>query len=326
LREVAAVCDPNTSLPGDFSADFDDALLAQLQAPPRSEDYDLGGGLTGFGLYALEHPLPEVRAALVRGVLRRLDAQARHTSHGVTWFTAPDRLYGHELEDFPHGFHNLGLAHGVPGVIALLGAACGAGVAADIARPLLDGAVAWLMEQRLPAGSPSHFGYWAGPDIKTEPARLAWCYGDLGLAAALLGAARCTGDMGWERAALEIARRAAARPPQESRVVDAGLCHGSAGAGHIFNRLYQASGEEAFAAAARFWFAHTLRLRQPQGGLAGFLSLEPVGDGRTDWRAEPGLLTGAAGVGLALLAATTATEPAWDRSLLVAIPPIGVFS
>ena len=104
----------------------------------------------------------------------------------------------------PDGYYNLGLAHGVPGVIALLGAACATGVAAGTARPLLDGAVAWLLAQRLPDGFVSQFSYWAGPGIKAEPSRLAWCYGDLGLAAALLYAARCVGETGWEREALAI--------------------------------------------------------------------------------------------------------------------------
>jgi hypothetical protein len=39
------------------------------------------------------------------------------------------------------------------------------------------------------------------------------------------------------------------------------------------------------------------------------------------WIADPGLLTGASGIALALLAATTDMEPAWDRMLLVAAPP-----
>jgi hypothetical protein len=35
---------------------------------------------------------------------------------------------------------------------------------------------------------------------------------------------------------------------------------------------------------------------------------------------DPGLLTGAAGIALALPAAITPVEPAWDRMLLVSIP------
>jgi hypothetical protein len=37
--------------------------------------------------------------------------------------------------------------------------------------------------------------------------------------------------------------------------------------------------------------------------------------------ADPGFLTGAAGIGLALLAATSPVEPAWDRVLLASVPP-----
>jgi hypothetical protein len=39
------------------------------------------------------------------------------------------------------------------------------------------------------------------------------------------------------------------------------------------------------------------------------------------WMAETGLLTGAAGVALSLLAAATSVEPEWDRVLLVSVPP-----
>jgi class I lanthipeptide synthase len=306
----------------DPNEDIDAALLAHLQRSPWRKNYDLISGLVGFGVYALERlPRPSAAACLEQ-VIARLAETAERRDGGTTWLTDPRWLPPWQRAEAPNGYYNLGLAHGVPGAIALLGAACAADVATASARPLLDGAVAWLLEQRLPEGSPSHFGYWAGPGMKAEPSRLAWCYGDLGLAAALLYAARCVGESGWEHEALVIAHSAAARSPQESRVIDAGLCHGAAGAGHIFNRLYQASGDETYADAARFWYTHTLALHQPGRGIAGFLSLEPAGEGQMDWRAEPGLLTGAAGIGLALLAAITPIEPAWDRMLLVAIPPL----
>ena len=46
----------------------------------------------------------------------------------------------------------------------------------------------------------------------------------------------------------------------------------------------------------------------------------PGESGEYEWLDDPGLLTGATGVGLALLAAATAIEPAWDRILLVSVP------
>jgi hypothetical protein len=40
----------------------------------------------------------------------------------------------------------------------------------------------------------------------------------------------------------------------------------------------------------------------------------------SSWKVKPGFLEGAGGIALALLAATTSVEPAWDRSLLISIP------
>jgi hypothetical protein len=100
-------------------------------------------------------------------------------------------------------------------------------------------------------------------------------------------------------------------------VVDAGLCHGAAGDAHLFNRLYQATGDPAFAEAARHWYERALDLRRPDEGFAGFPSWGPDRDRKMTWIADAGFLTGAAGVGLAMLAATTPIEPQWDRLLLV---------
>jgi hypothetical protein len=58
-------------------------------------------------------------------------------------------------------------------------------------------------------------------------------------------------------------------------------------------------------------------MRQCDVGVAGFPAWESSTDGEGAWRAEPGILTGAAGVGLALLAAATPIAPAWDRMLLL---------
>jgi hypothetical protein len=295
-------------------AEIDEALLDHLDRSPWPDDYDLISGLVGFGVYALERlPRPAAVTCLER-VLDRLAETAEHRPEGITWWTDPAWLPAETREKYPRGYYNLGLAHGVAGVIALLGQACASGVAVARARALLEGAVRWLLARQGPGG----FTYWAGPGGDDKPARLAWCYGDPGVAAALLGAARCVGEPGWERAALAIARRAAQRPPAESGVIDVGLCHGAAGLGHLFNRMFQATGETWLADAARSWFERALGMRRAGRGVGGY---EAWLSGDMTWMTEPGLLTGAAGIALALLAATTPIEPAWDRVLLIGIPP-----
>jgi lantibiotic modifying enzyme len=310
---LSAEEDPNEAI--------DEALLESLDRSPWPGEYDLISGLVGLGVYALERlPRPAARACLER-VIARLGETAERSSEGVTWFTPPERLPDWQRERCPRGYYNLGLAHGVPGVIALLGGACAADVARASAQPLLEGAVEWLLGQRLPEGAGSSFSSWAGPGVERDASRLAWCYGDVGASAALLYAARCVAEPVWEREATEIARRSAERPPEQSGIVDAGLCHGASGLGHLFNRMFQATGEPALGQVARFWLERTLAMRQPGKGVGGYLAWTPLEPGDDRWDADPGFLTGAAGIALALLAAATPVEPAWDRVLLVSVPP-----
>ncbi len=305
-------------LPGlDGEADLseiDIILRDYLASSPWRDEYDLIGGLVGLGVYALER-LPAAAACLER-VIELLTETAERQAKEITWWTNPAWLPPETRAKNPLGYYNLGLAHGIPGVVAFLGRACAAGIAIDKVRHLLEGAVRWLLAHQQPGG----FAAWYGPEVETKSARLAWCYGDPGVAVALLGAARCVAEPTWEREARAIARRAAERPNEQAGVVDAGLCHGAAGLAHLFNRLYQATGELQLAEAARSWFGRTLEMHRPGRGIGGYEALLPDANGALNWLPDAGLLTGSAGIALALLAAVTPIQPAWDRTLLAAIP------
>lgn len=296
----------------DASAEVDVAIARHLSATPYRGHFDLVSGLVGFGVYALErrHRTP----ALLETVVERLDAWREEGPGGRIWFTHPEHLSDWERDKAPAGFFNLGLAHGVPGIIALLGHAVAAGVGGDRARAMLDDAVAWVLAQQLPPAATSRYPWWTAEGIEPAPARTAWCYGDPGVAAALLIAAHATGDLRLREAALNVAREAAMRPLDQCAVEDAGLCHGGAGLLHIFNRTWQATGDDACRRGAVRWLDATLSMRGEEG-VAGF---RPHADDTPG--AMTGLLTGAAGIGLALLAATTPIAPTWDRMLLVDIP------
>jgi hypothetical protein len=255
-------------------------------------------------------------------ILERLAELAEVSGNGTTWFTPPELLPPQQRELYPNGYYNLGLAHGVPGIIALLGRMYSAGIAPARTSSLLDGAVRWLLQQRLPEKAKSSFAPFIAPDQKAEDCRLAWCYGDGGLAAAVLLASRHTGNKDWEDEALQIARRAAQRDPESCHVRDVSFCHGSAGLAHIFNRFYQATHDELFAQTSRFWLERTLQFRQPGTGAAGYSVLVPDEQLNINFQPRYGLIEGVAGVGLPFLAAVTDVEPLWDRMFMVDVPPL----
>lgn len=305
-----------------FLALVDDDLVAALSAGSWSDHYDLVAGLVGFGVYFLERlrsaaGLPAAIEGLCR-IVEHLDRASEEHPDGLAWHTRPELLPPWQRERHPDGYHDLGLAHGIPGIVALLGAITGTPAATPRCGELLAGATRWILAQRLGAGSRGRFPSTAvSPPGSGQPARLAWCYGDPGVALALWGASRRAGPPALEAEARALATGCARRVPEESGVVDACLCHGAAGVAHILNRCYQASGDPVLRSAAVAWFERTLAMRRPGEGAAGFLTYK--GDRDPSWVGATDLLEGAAGIGLALMSALGA-DPGWDRLLMCEVP------
>jgi hypothetical protein len=303
--------------------ELDSWALSLVERPADDlPEYDLISGWVGVGAYALER-LPRPRAEeLLERVVERILALAERSEQGLAWRHRVELLPAWQRPSFPQGWYNLGVAHGVPGIVALAGECVRAGVATARCREILQGLLPWMEKQQIPGrgGFPTQ----VAPGTNSGPARSAWCYGDPGVAIALLGAGGAAGNEEWRGWALDLARKVTKRADHEHGVVDAMLCHGTVGLAHIFNRFFQATREPVFADAARRWFDKTLALRKPGTGVAGFSSYEPGAAGedpRTWWKANPGILTGAAGVALALVAGASSVAPNWDRMLMCRVPP-----
>jgi lantibiotic biosynthesis protein len=300
---------------GPDAAEVCEAIEARItaQIDTAQTHFDVISGLAGIAVMGLERSSEPSGRALSRRVLDALEATARPRGPGVAWFTQPAWLPPMQRALSPDGYWNLGLAHGSPGVIAALARIVRAGIERARALALLEAAVAALLDSEPPRVD-GRFSCWHAParDEDRSVRRVAWCYGDLGVAVAVLAAARATGRADWEHQAIELACAAARCPDDAASILDTGLCHGAAGAAHLFNRLYHATGTTLLADAARHWLRRTLAMRRCDG-LAGFPAREA---GHGIWNPDPSLLAGAAGVGLALVAATSDLEPEWDRLLL----------
>src|SRR5262245_6820488 len=161
---------------------FDAATAHELAR--STGDFDLLGGAVGSGIYALE--LGEAGRALAIRVLDHLERRARPRCGGAAWHTPPELLPDWPRALAPAGYWNLGLAHGSPGVIALLARFVSAGIEPARAQRLLDDAVAALLAA-MPARADGRYPSWqAGGSEERQPAeqgtpsgRLAWCYNDL---------------------------------------------------------------------------------------------------------------------------------------------------
>jgi lantibiotic modifying enzyme len=299
--------------------EIDEELLAVLARSPWPDDYDLVSGLVGIGVYALERlPASSSAAVLLEGVVRQLSTLSEVTADGVTWLSRPHTLIPSVRALYPTGIYNLGLAHGVPGVVSLLASAHAAGVPG--ATPLLTGGVEWLLAERRKNGDAA-FGYYANATGRAQP-RMAWCYGDPGVATALWQAGLACGETRWSEEALRIAERAARADFNASGVRDAGICHGSVGLAHIFQRFYCATLAPRFRDAARTWIQHTFALRRNDLGVCGYQTWPPEADNDVQLISDLSFLNGVCGVALVLASAVAEREPCWDRCLLLSSPTL----
>jgi len=210
----------------------------------------------------------------------------------------------------------------VPGIAGLLARICQSVAASEGAQTLLTDTVRWILGQQRPNGS---YPSWLVDGVD-EPSgsNVAWCYGELGVAAVLLAAARALHDRAVEGRAIETALICARRQTLTG-TRDAGLCHGAAGNAHIFNRLFQATNDRELRDAAVFWYQSALNMRLgAQVGVGGYRTWQGTPGETLEfiWNEEDQtFLTGGTGIALTFLAATAPVKPEWDIVLLSDLEP-----
>lgn len=299
-RELAwSEDDPNTTT--------DEALMDQVARVPWLAPWGYLDGLTGAVVYLVERlPAPPARAVLERAVVHLLEAAHTSKGLGATWWTAPGHLAPALRARHPWGHHDLGMAHGAAGVLAALAHVHAAGVATAEVLGLLRRGGDWLWTKRAGLSFPAFLG----PGVDPAPGPPGWVHGALATGAALLLAAEALGEPARIAERTAWLRAAAADGPWQLPD-DASLGHGSAGLGQLCLRLFQRTGDAVFAERARQCLAH---------------AVEHTARRRAAWgtpAAGTGLLSGLAGTALALSAATSPREPAWDRVLLLSGPRPG---
>jgi hypothetical protein len=138
----------------------------------------------------------------------------------------------------------------------------------------------------------------------------------LGIGISLWQAAKSSGNKEWQAKAIQVLLHSTQRfDLKENEVIDAGMCHGTAGISHIYNRMYHYTGIMDFKLAALYWFDETLKMARYTDGYAGFKCW--MGELYGGWINKINIFDGITGIGLAILSAISDLEPNWDQVLLL---------
>lgn len=275
---------------------------------PALREFDLIRGLAGLGAYHLErHPGHPITRDVLSYLVRLTEPLPRPDGLPPWWTdTAPN---GEPSPDHPRGHGNLGLAHGISAVLALLSLA----LLRNQLVPGADEAIAricsWTDQWRRQSGTgpwwPGFITFDQACERHVSPAlrpRPSWCYGVGGTARAQQLAGMALGDSARRRLA-EAAMLAALDDPAQLDLLGShiGLCHGTAG---LLQSAWRMAADALTPELAERLPRLTSRLLDQMAG--------PISD--------PELLDGAAGAALVLhtVGIGGCPPPFWDRFLLLA--------
>lgn len=246
--------------------------------------------------------------SLTEDCLKGLKSNERGSYYGnwLSVFEVNKRL-GDKATDI-----NFSLAHGLPSIVIILSK-----INTSTSKMVIENILKLIKSYKSLTNTLSLY-----PDVVRKnyeikyKSRLAWCYGDIGVAFAFWKAGKVFNNEEWKEEAVEIMLHASKRKNlKENLVVDAAFCHGTSGLAHIFNRFYKETRIQEFDDARWYWLEQTFVKLEGENNLNNFKSFRGV----KGWVSDASLLTGVTGVGLAMLGFLTddLEDLSWDECLLL---------
>lgn len=288
---------------------------AQLTEGVSFLDYDLISGPTGIGAYLLLRQTNPAAASELIAIINRLLYLCEGPDELSRFFIPPEKQVADwQRNQHPHGCIDCGVAHGVPGPLAFLAVSRLQGLTLPGLPQAIQHLANWVIEQRdEDEWGPTWPSAISPKGIRSpEPPRATWCYGNAGVARALWLAGCALNDLQLQASGIEAIQAIARRPSVTHNIPSPILCHGVAGLLQVVLRFAHDTNDPICIKLACELTEQLLGLFQSDSPV-GFRDITQDG-GYVD---DPGLLCGAAGVVLALLASAADAEPIWDRMFLL---------
>lgn len=306
------------NLENDYLDEIDEILYECCKLLISIDKYDCLNGAINIGIYFCNR-------------LKSGTNNTKYLSHFISQieekaiYTLPNLVRWNSEIDYESGEIgvNLGIAHGIPGLILFLSKLSKMNKLFDVSS-LISQACNYMMS--VEQDYQHYNSYFKGviainEKYNKKETRVGWCYGDLGVAYAFLSASflKIENYQEIQNKGFSYLEHTLRRMRNNTTGISEGcLCHGTSGAAHIYNRLYQKTGENKLKEAALYWYSETLKLGSTDSIFAGYNIVSNL-----KWEKEQererlfSFLEGICGIGLSLISSVSDLEPNWDEILLL---------
>jgi lantibiotic modifying enzyme len=292
-------------------SEIDEFINLGIDLDLKTGNWDPLHGMVGLGIYFLERHKETGEKKYLEKIADCL-AQMRTDFDGYKVWITPG--YGKYSNDN----YNFGMAHGMPGILSFLGQVYARGIKQEEIEEMISSCLPFLLQNEY--GEDEEYFFPASIEVEKKDedqqkgSRLAWCYGDLCMANALVHCGRVLENHNWKTQGIDIAIKTTKRNFESVGCMDAPFCHGTVGLVHQYHHFYKLTGNEVFKYAAENWLRLTLEKYYKHGeGVGGYFSRSMNEETNLfEYTPKYGLLEGSAGIALVWLSYLYDIKPDWD--------------
>lgn len=289
--------------------------------------HDVVQGLSGIGRYALENlsdpRFYELAEKIIVHLIARIQPFLLNGYKIPGWYLSEnDPIHLGSQGPIRLNF-NLGLAHGVTGILALFSLASLKGLEVNGQLEAIRLIADWIRSKSFVKDGVTQWSdavTWEEevgkiPQRKEARRRPAWCYGSLGISRSLFLAAKALGDQELRSFALTAFRQIFSGKQTDWEIVSPSLCHGMAGFLLITHEMAQEEGGEDLSVKVDMLKQSLLNFYNTDFPF-GFKSVQYTKKGIAVQVNDPGFLEGTAGILLTLLHLSSSNNT-WHLPLLI---------
>jgi lantibiotic modifying enzyme len=292
-------------------SELDEFVSLGIDNDFKNGNWDPLHGMVGLGIYFLERNKETGEKKYLEKVVDYL-SQIRTDLHGYKVWITPG--YGKYSNDN----YNFGMAHGLPGILSFLAQVYLREIKQPEIEEMISSCLPFLLQNEYGEDEeycfPTSIEIEKKHELQKQGSRLAWCYGDLCMANALVHCGRALQNPNWKTHGIDIAIKTTKREFESAGCMDAPFCHGTTGLVHQYQRFYQLTGNEVFKYAVENWLNITLKEYYKPGNGVGGYSFRCLKEETNLFEYVPhyGLLEGSAGIALVYVYLLYNVQPDWD--------------
>ncbi|EFB41577.1 lanthionine synthetase C family protein [Parachlamydia acanthamoebae] len=296
------------------------------ETPVMVKLYDPIQGITGIGRYILENTSQEAMDCTIKIIKVLIDLVRPIKVEGKKvpgWYVSGQDPLNYRVQDgLSKGNFNLGLAHGVTGILAYLSIASIRGIEVEGQKDAINIIANWLQAKSFVFNESMIWPFYVSfeeevneYDEPSVPSRDAWCYGTPGVARSLYLAGKALGDQGLKLLAKKAFQGIFRRSFEQWEIPSPILCHGIAGLLAITQEMAnEEDGEDLFEEIEKLKLL--LYSAYQQEAAFGFKDIEPCRRGGQIELDKIGYLEGSVGAILSLLPLSQ-EHSTWKLPLLI---------